>query len=142
MKNKRSTQRSFPGRLMLEDWLALPGFARRDMIHRAECELLRCHALCPSKQCRRHRACCADDAVECERSLWQRALPNPRPLRQELARLYGLAKLRGQERETYKDTLRSFAWTAGLNDPWHAPALFPGEKRPVANANSRPFIQL
>jgi hypothetical protein len=48
MKNKRSTQRSFPGRLMLEDWLALPGFARRDMIHRAERELLHCHACAPA----------------------------------------------------------------------------------------------
>jgi hypothetical protein len=143
MKNKRSTHRSFPGRLTLEDWRALPGFARRDMIHRAECELLHCHALCAGKQCRRHRTCCADDAIECERSLWQRALPNPRPLRRELARLYSLARLRGPERETCKGALRSFAWTAGLYDPWNAPALFPGEKKqPVSNTNTPPFSQI
>ena len=123
MKTKRSTQR----RLTLEDWLALPHIGRRDMILRAECELLACHRLCASKQCRRHRACCADDALACERSLWHRAGLHAGTLRRELARLYDLAKLPGPElpgprRKIRKDTSQRRFWAAGLDGPWNAPA--------------------
>ena len=128
MKTKRSTQRSFPGRLMLEDWLALPGFARRDMISRVACELLHCHRLCAGKQCQRHRTCCGDDAAACKARLWQRAAWHRMTLRRELSRLARLAGLGGTERETSKNAAKLFVSTAaGLNDPWHAPPLFPGE---------------
>jgi hypothetical protein len=138
MKNKRSTQRSFPGRLTLEEWSALPHLGRRDMIHRAECELLHCHRLCASKVCHRHRACCADDALECERSLWQRALLHPRTLRRELARLYDLAKLPGPDRGIRKNTLNRAFWTAGLDGPWNAPSNPPWAPVPSAGTSAVP----
>jgi hypothetical protein len=122
MKNKRATHRSFPGRLTLEEWIALPDLGRRDMIYRAECELLGCHRLCASKPCLRHRTCCADDAMACERSLWQCVLSNPKMLRRELARLYGLAKLGGSGRKTSKDAARRAFWITGLDGPWNAPS--------------------
>jgi hypothetical protein len=109
MKTKRSTQRSFPGRLMLEDWLALPGFARRDLSHRAACELLHCHRLCAGKQCQRHRTCCGDDAAACKTRLWQRAAWHRMTLRRELCRLGTLAGLGGTERETSKKRRKALA---------------------------------
>jgi hypothetical protein len=126
MKNKRSTNRSFPGRLTLEGWIALPDIGRRDMIHRAECELLECHRLCASKQCQRHRTCCADDSTGCQRGLWQRARSNSTPsLRRELSRLKDLARLLGPRRKTSKNTSKRAFWTAGMDDPWNAPAKPP-----------------
>jgi hypothetical protein len=103
MKNRRSTQRSFPGRLTLEDWLALPSLGRRDMVDRAACELLQCHRLCAGKQCRRHRTCCGDDAAACKEQLWQRTTRRPMTLRRELSRLGYLAGLGGKERATIAD---------------------------------------
>ena len=127
MKNQRSTRRSFPGRLMLDDWLALPGFARRDLIDRAACELLHCQALCASKECQRHRTCCGDDAAACKARLWQRAAWHRMTLRRALCRLGALAGLRGTEGEADKNAAKRLVWSAGLDDPWHAPELFPGE---------------
>jgi|SRR5580698_1206790 hypothetical protein len=137
MKNKRSTNRSFPGRLMLEEWIGLPDIGRRDMILRAECELLACHRLCASKQCQRHRTCCADDSAGCQRGLWQRARSNSTPsLRRELSRLKDLIGLRGQGRKTRKNTSERAFWTAGMDGPWDAPANPPW--RPTAGPGTSP----
>ncbi len=134
MKNKRSTSRSFPGALTLEEWLELPGLGRRDMIRRAQCELLHCHRLCAGKACRRHRTCCGDDALACKARLWQHAPSRPMTLRRELRRLEQLGGLPGPERgiergggkRGARTVDRRLLWTAGLYDPWDAPALFPG----------------
>lgn len=141
MKNKRSTQRSFPGRLTLEEWLALPGLGRRDMILRAQCELLRCHRRCASKDCRRHRACCRDDARACKERLWRRAPTRPKTLRREFRRLENLHGLPGPERgsDGGKTVARRLLWSAVLYERWNAPPLFPGElARPVPGELARP----
>ena len=144
MKTKRSSQRSFPGRLTLEEWLALPGLGRRDMIHRAQCELLHCQALCAGRQCRRHRTCCGDDVLACRERLWQRAPSRPLALRRELRRLENLGGLpgpaRGIDRGGGKSVARSVdtrvLWTATFYDPWNAPALFPGETQRLSLSSS------
>jgi hypothetical protein len=97
MKSKRTTNRSFPGRLTLEEWLGLPFLGRLDLMRRAQCELLDCHRLCERKQCRRHRTCCGDDSMACERRLWQLPKTRPKTLRRESARLDDLARLRGPD---------------------------------------------
>jgi len=126
MKNRRSTQRSFPGRLTLEEWLALPDLGRRDMIHRAQCEVLHCHRLCADKECRRHRACCGDDSTACERRLRRQLRAGCAASLLELERLENLCGLPGLEREIERSAAKRMLWTAALYDPWHAPALFPG----------------
>ena len=93
MKSRRTTNRSFPGRLTLEEWLALPYLDRLDLMRRAQCELFACHRLCASKQCRRHRTCCGDDALACEQRLWHLTKPKPKTLWRESGRLSDLAKL-------------------------------------------------
>jgi hypothetical protein len=140
MKNKRATQRSFPGRLTLADWLALPGFARRDMISRAACALLHCHRLCAGKACQRHRTCCGDDAAACKERLWQRATWHRMTLRRELCRLGTLAGLGGTDSETSQNTAKSFVWSTGLDDPWHAPEFFPGETQRPAQTGAGPGV--
>ena len=67
MKARRATNRSFPGRMTLDEWLVLPYRRQLDLARRAQCELLNCHRLCANKQCKRHRTCCGDDAMACER---------------------------------------------------------------------------
>jgi hypothetical protein len=98
MKSRRQTNRSFPGRLTLNEWLELPYLVRLDLAWRAQCELLNCHRLCAHKQCQRHRTCCGDDAMACERRLWQIPKTRPKTLRRESGRLTDLAKLRGPDR--------------------------------------------
>jgi hypothetical protein len=97
MKPRRGTNRSFPGRMTLEEWLVLPYRRQFDLARRAQCELLNCHRLCPSKQCKRHRTCCGDDAMACERRLWLLPKTRPKRLRRESARLEKLAMLHGPE---------------------------------------------
>jgi hypothetical protein len=97
MKARRGTNRSFPGRMTLDEWLVLPYRRQLDRARRAQCELLNCHRLCANKQCKRHRTCCGDDAMACERRLWQLPKTRPKTLRRESARLEKLAMLHGLE---------------------------------------------
>ena len=97
MKARRGTNRSFPGRMTLDEWLVLPYRRQLDLARRAQCELLNCHRLCANKQCKRHRTCCGDDAMACERRLWQLPKTRPKRLRRESARLEKLAMLHGPE---------------------------------------------
>jgi hypothetical protein len=97
MKSRRQTNRSFPGRMTLDEWLVLPYQRQLDLARRAQCELLNCHRLCARKQCKRHRTCCGDDAMACERRLWQLPKTRPKTLRRESARLEKLAMLCGLE---------------------------------------------
>ena len=126
MKTKRSTNRSFPGRLTLEEWLDLPSLGRRDMVCRAECELLGGARFCPDRMCRRNRTCCGDDSMACERRLWQLPEPRPKALRRQLGRLEKLRALPGPGRETLKTSAKSALWTAMLREPWNAPSYLPG----------------
>jgi hypothetical protein len=95
VKGRRQTRRSFPGRLTLEEWLELPYLRRRDLIWRARCELLGCERYCASTMCRRHRTCCGDDPMSCERRLWHPPRPRPKTFRRELVRIDRLSDLRG-----------------------------------------------
>jgi alkylhydroperoxidase family enzyme len=97
MRRRPNTNRSFPGRMTLDEWLVLPYRHQLDLARRAQCELLNCHRLCASKQCKRHRTCCGDDAMACERRLWQLPKTRPKTLRRESARLEKLAMLYGLE---------------------------------------------
>ena len=137
MKTKRSTNRSFPGRLTLEEWLALPSLGRRDMIRRAQCELLACARFCANKMCRRHCTCCGDDSTVCERRLWRLPEPPMKALRRQLGRLETLAALPGPERETLETAAKSALWTAMLREPWNAPS-YPAGNPPWARAPSSP----
>jgi hypothetical protein len=129
MKSKRSTHRSFPGRLTLEEWIALPGLGRRDLIDRAGCELLACHQLCAGKDCQRHRTCCGDNAAACKERLWRLANWHPMTLRREIGRLGTLAWLGEGGRETSQGAAKSLRWTSALHEPWNAPEVFPGWAR-------------
>jgi hypothetical protein len=93
MKTRRGTNRSFPGRLTLEEWLELPYLRRLDLKRRAECERFGCDRLCPRKQCKRHRTCCGADAQDCERRFWHLTKPKPKTLWRELSRLSRLVEL-------------------------------------------------
>jgi hypothetical protein len=93
MKARRGTNRSFPGRLTLDEWLELPYRLRLDLKYRAECERFGCQRLCASKQCKRHRTCCAADAQDCARRLWHLTKPKPKTLWRELSRLSRLVEL-------------------------------------------------
>jgi hypothetical protein len=97
MKARRGTNRSFPGRMTLDEWLVLAYPRQLDLARRAQCELLNCHRLCANKQCKRHRTCCGDDAMACERRLWLLPKTRPKTLRRESARLEKLAMLCGLE---------------------------------------------
>jgi hypothetical protein len=97
MKARPGTNRSFPGRMTLDEWLVLPYRRQLDLARRAQCELLNCHRLCASKQCKRHRTCCGDDAMACEQRLWLLPKTRPKRLRRETARLEKLAMLHAAE---------------------------------------------
>src|SRR5581483_11896281 len=47
--------KSFPGRLTLEQWLALPFIERVHLVHQAQCDLWGSFRYCRRKNCRRHR---------------------------------------------------------------------------------------
>jgi hypothetical protein len=83
--------------MTLDEWLVLPYRRQLDLARRAQCELLDCHRLCANKQCKRHRTCCGDDAMACERRLWLLPKTRPKTLRRESARLEKLAMLCGLE---------------------------------------------
>ena len=55
----------FPGRLTLEQWLAIPWRSRIDLIWRAQADLLGSFRYCADKRCRRHRFCVSDDPEMC-----------------------------------------------------------------------------
>jgi hypothetical protein len=86
-------KRSFPGRLTLEEWLALPFGERAALVWRAQCDLLGSFRFCNEKPCRRERTCCADDPRGCQYRLWSRKKPKPKTLRHELGRLNSLTSL-------------------------------------------------
>ena len=137
MKTKRATNRSFPGRLTLEEWLELPSLGRRDMVRRAECDVLEGARLCADKMCRRHRTCSGDDSIMCERRLRRGRQTESKALLAELGRLEKLAALPGPERETLKTAAKSALWTAMLREPWNAPSYPPGSP-PWATAPVQP----
>jgi hypothetical protein len=85
--------RSFPGRLMLEEWLRLPYSKRLPLIGRAQCDLLGSFRFCGKKRCRRERTCCGADPFECAQTLWRIRKVRPKTLRREWARLYDLRAL-------------------------------------------------
>jgi hypothetical protein len=68
----RSSARCFPGRLTLEQWLALPAPARDRLIGQAQCDLLGSFRCCANKKCRRQRTCCAPDPLECRNRIRSR----------------------------------------------------------------------
>jgi hypothetical protein len=86
-------RRSFPGRLTLEEWLAIPYRERVDLIWRAQCDLLGSFRFCASKPCRRARTCCGDDPESRRRRLWPREKVRPKTLRDEWSRLDSLKAL-------------------------------------------------
>ena len=62
---RHMTKRSFPGRVTLEEWLALPWRARMKSIGRAQADLIGSFRYCADKRCRRHRMCVSDDPETC-----------------------------------------------------------------------------
>jgi hypothetical protein len=93
MKRRTTGQRSFPGRLTLEEWLARPLRARTDLVWRAQCDLLGSFRFCANKRCRRERTCCGDDPGACRQRLWCLGKVKPKTLRQEWSRLERLKSL-------------------------------------------------
>jgi hypothetical protein len=93
VKARRGTNRSFPGRMTLEEWLELPYLRRLDLKRRAECEQFGCHRLCARRECKRHRTCCNADADDCARRFWHLTKPKPKTLWRELSRLSRLVEL-------------------------------------------------
>ncbi|HUD88793.1 MAG TPA: hypothetical protein VMR17_20285 [Xanthobacteraceae bacterium] len=86
-------KRSFPGRLTLEEWLAVPFRKRTDLVWRAQCDLLGSFRFCADKRCRRERTCRGDDPGACRQRLWRRKTGKPKTLCREWARLEGLSEL-------------------------------------------------
>jgi hypothetical protein len=86
-------KRSFPGRLTLEEWLALPYIKRIKLIWRAQCDLFGSFRFCARKPCRRARTCCGDDPDACREKLWRLKTMKPKTLRREWARLERLKEL-------------------------------------------------
>jgi hypothetical protein len=93
MKKAAMGKRSFPGRLTLEQWQAVPFRKRIDLIWRAQCDLLGSFRCCVAKRCRRHRTCCCKNPNECSQKLWRLKKVRPKTLRQEWARLGRLKEL-------------------------------------------------
>jgi hypothetical protein len=86
-------KRSFPGRLTLEQWLAIPFRVRAPLVWRAQCDLLGSFRFCANKQCRRLRTCCGGDPLDCRDRLWRRKKVRPKTLLREWARLGDLNDL-------------------------------------------------
>jgi hypothetical protein len=86
-------QRSFPGRLTLEEWLKRPLRARIELVWRAQCDLLGSFRCCADKRCRRHRTCSGDDPEPCRHRLWCLTTVKPKTLRREWIRLERLTSL-------------------------------------------------
>jgi hypothetical protein len=86
-------KRSFPGRLTLEEWLAVPFRERIALVRRAQCDLLGSFRFCAKKRCRRERTCCGDDPHACGQRVWSLKRARPKTLRREWARLDGLTDL-------------------------------------------------
>jgi hypothetical protein len=86
-------KRSFPGRLTLEEWLAVPFLKRIPLVWRAQCDLLGSFRYCANKRCRRERVCCGDDPNTCRQRLRGLRKPEPKTLRREWARLDRLTRL-------------------------------------------------
>jgi hypothetical protein len=93
MRQRSTGQRSFPGRLTLDEWLARPLLARIDLIWRAQCELMGSFRFCADKRCRRARTCAGDDPEACRQRLWCREKVHPKTLWQEWSRLDRLKSL-------------------------------------------------
>jgi hypothetical protein len=88
-----SCNQSFPGRLTLEEWLAVPFRERIPLAWRSQCDLLGSFRFCAKKRCRRHRTCCGDDPQACRQRLWRLTKAKPKTLRTEWARLDRLSYL-------------------------------------------------
>jgi len=91
--------KSFPGRLTLEQWLALPFIERVHLVHQAQCDLWGSFRYCRRKNCRRHRTCLSREAYECAREIKiikRRSTGRtgePKTMRREWSRLYALRDL-------------------------------------------------
>jgi hypothetical protein len=98
-KPMHTGKRSFPGRLTLEEWLAVPFRQRIALVRRAQCDLLGSFRFCAKKQCRRERTCHGDDPEACRQRRWPlkkakpKTLRKAKTLRKEWARLDGLTYL-------------------------------------------------
>ena len=86
-------KRSFPGRLTLEEWLAIPFRERIPLVWRAQANLFGSFRFCINKRCRRERMCCSDDPEACRQRLWRLKKVRPKTLRKEWARLDDLSRL-------------------------------------------------
>jgi len=86
-------KRSFPGRLTLEEWLAVPFRKRIPLVWRGQCDLLGSFRFCANKRCRRERTCCGDDPQACRQRLWSLTKAKRKTLRKEWARLGSLSSL-------------------------------------------------
>jgi hypothetical protein len=84
---------SFPGRLTLEEWLALPWLERVALVRRAQCDLLGSFRFCAKKRCRRERTCCGDEPEACRQKLSRLHKVQPKTQRREWARIDDLARL-------------------------------------------------
>ena len=86
-------RRSFPGRLTLEEWQAVPLSKCIELIRRSHCDLLGSFRRCGDKSYRRHRTCCGADSESCRRRLSRLIKPQPKTLRSEWARLDALQRI-------------------------------------------------
>ena len=83
----------FPGRLTLEQWLAVPWGKRIGLIWRAQCDLLGSFRFCADKRCRRQRSCSGADPYACREGLWRLSKAKPKTLRREWSRIERLNAL-------------------------------------------------
>jgi hypothetical protein len=93
MVRQSTGERSFPGRLTLEEWLLSPRRKRVDLVRRAQCDLLGSFRFCADKRCHRKRTCCAGDPGACRHRLWCLKRGKPKTLRREWSRLERLTEL-------------------------------------------------
>jgi len=87
--------RSFPGRLTLEEWQALPFAERVEQVWRAQSDLLGSFRFCAGKRCRRERSCRGADPGTCRDERWNLKTPESKTkaLREEWNRLDRLSEL-------------------------------------------------
>jgi hypothetical protein len=78
-------------RMRPRDWLALAKNKRKDLAHRAQCDLLGSFRHCTDKRCRRARWCAGGDPWSCKDRLCQLRLKlkkaAPKTLRCAIAKL-------------------------------------------------------
>ncbi len=83
-------KRDYPGAHTREQWRTLDRARRRDLVKRAQADLLGSFRHCTDKSCCRHRTCAAADPNACVERLWRRRKVKPKLLRNAYARLEDL----------------------------------------------------